>query len=41
MTDLTPEMIEKIKEIDSKYTEPKDYSFEDEKNDGACLYQGE
>ena len=41
MTDITQEMIEKIKEIDSKYSEPKDYSFTDEKNDGACLYQEE
>jgi hypothetical protein len=38
---LTPEQIERIKEIDAKYAEPKDYSFTDEKNDAACLYQGE
>lgn len=29
--------IEKIKEIDAKYAEKKDYSFENEKNDGAAL----
>lgn len=30
--------IEAIKEIDAKYAEKKDYSFIDEKNDGAALY---
>ena len=34
MTDIN---IEAIKEIDAKYAEKKDYSFEDEKNDGASL----
>lgn len=29
--------IEAIKAIDAKYAEKKDYSFEDEKNDGAAL----
>jgi len=38
---LTQEQIEQIKQIDEKYAEPKDYSFTDEKNDAACLYQGE
>lgn len=31
--------IEAIKEVDAKYAEKKDYSFMDEKNDGAALYE--
>ena len=34
MTDIN---IETIKEIDAKYAEKKDYSFENDKNDGAAL----
>lgn len=39
--DLAAEVIEKLKEVDTKYEEKKNYSFTEEKNDSACLFPEE